>query len=90
METNNLFKELKTLLSEAGIQNYEPDVLIYLSDYVDRYIEEIMEKSKNYMKHANRSKLDVADVKLALKEKSREYIKCRPAWKVSIILLSLP
>lgn len=82
MEPDDL-KMLKAILSEAGIQNYEPDVLTHLSDYIDRFIDEVMEKSKDYMKHANRSKLDVSDVKLALNEKRKEESKCKPAWNVS-------
>lgn len=85
MDTD-ILQMLKAILSDAGIQNYEPEVLTHLSDYIDGFIGEIMEKSKDYMKHANRTKLDVADVKLALNEKRKAESKCKPAWNVRNLL----
>lgn len=85
---SEVLKVLKAMLSEAGIQNYEPEILTHLSDYIDHYISEIMEKSKDYMKHANRTKLDVSDVKLVLNEKRKQEEKCKPSWNVCIIFSS--
>lgn len=81
LEDCNIIKEM---LSEAGIHNYEPEVLTHLSDYVDHYIDEIVENSKNYMQHAGRKELDVSDVKLALSETRKQETKCRPTWDVRI------
>lgn len=80
---------LKAMLSEAGIQNYETEVLTHLSDYLDHYIHRIMERSKIYMEHANRKELHVSDVKLALNEANEEEIKSKPAWNVGIFFKNL-
>lgn len=85
MDTD-ILQMLKAILSEAGIQSYEPEVLTHLSDYIDGFIGEIMEKSKDYMKHASRTTLDVADVKLALDEKRKAENKCRPAFNARNLL----
>lgn len=73
---------LKAILSEAGVQNYEPEVLSHLSDYLDRYIDEVFEKSKNYMQHAGRTELNASDVKLALNEMKKQEANCRLNWSV--------
>lgn len=75
-------KMIKAMLSEAGIQSYEPEILTHLSDYVDHFVDEIIEHSKNYMQHAGRKVLDAADVKLALSETKRKESKCRLSWDV--------
>lgn len=81
METD-VSKVLKDILIEAGIQSYEPEIVTHLADYIDNYIDEVVEQSKSYMKHAGRTELDVSDVKLALNETRKEEAKSRPAWNV--------
>ena len=68
VKTNALPDEhrvMKTLLEELGVTDYDPQVVTQMLDFSYSYLTDILSDSHTFAKHANRSAVDLEDVKLA-------------------------
>ncbi|CAM9201622.1 unnamed protein product [Chrysoparadoxa australica] len=58
------------LLKEMGVESYEPNVIPLLVARMRGYASSLLLDAKDYAAHANRKTVEVADVRLAVQERS--------------------
>ncbi|KAF2905727.1 hypothetical protein ILUMI_00440 [Ignelater luminosus] len=59
-------EQIRKILEEAGIQNYDPQVVTHLADYMTNYTTDILNHAITFATHAERETVNETDVKLAL------------------------
>lgn len=59
-------QDIIKMLMESNIENYEPQVVSHLIDYMNNYTIEILNSANTYKNHAGRNVIDISDVKLAI------------------------
>ncbi|XP_059487508.1 transcription initiation factor TFIID subunit 9 [Neocloeon triangulifer] len=55
-----------SMLSEAGVAEYEPRVVNQLLEFTYRYVTSLLDESRVYALHAKKKVIDLDDVKLAI------------------------
>ncbi|KAJ6243438.1 taf9 RNA polymerase ii [Anaeramoeba flamelloides] len=61
-------RAIKDILSSMDVQDYDPQVVLQLWEFVHNYASEVLDRASSYAKHANRSEnINEQDIKLAIK-----------------------
>ena len=72
LDKGNVPKDILTLrkiFDSLGIEEYEKNTLNFMSEFLNTYITDLLNDSKKNMLLANRNKINIEDVKLAVKLK---------------------
>lgn len=69
---------LRKFIENEGIEEYEKNTLNCLSEFLNTYITDILLKAKQNMTLANRNKVNIDDIKLAVKNKQNALYVNRP------------
>ncbi|KAF5290775.1 hypothetical protein FQA39_LY14618 [Lamprigera yunnana] len=59
-------QNIMEMLKESNIDDYDPEVVTHLSDYMNNYVTSIFNSAITYMKHAGRDNITLADITLAV------------------------
>eukprot|EP00002_Diphylleia_rotans_P012750 TRINITY_DN2491_c0_g1_i2.p1 TRINITY_DN2491_c0_g1~~TRINITY_DN2491_c0_g1_i2.p1 ORF type:complete len:168 (+),score=41.05 TRINITY_DN2491_c0_g1_i2:51-554(+) len=59
-------KVMAHILQSMGVEDYEPRVIHQLIEFMYRYLSEVFQDAQVYSQHANKTALDVEDVRLAV------------------------
>ena len=81
VDKGNTPKDILTIrkfLDSFGIEEYEKSTLNFLSEFLNTYITDLLQDAKKNMLFANRNKINIEDVKLAVKSKQNSLYKNRP------------
>eukprot|EP00123_Amoebidium_parasiticum_P013595 comp22050_c0_seq1/m.32050 comp22050_c0_seq1/g.32050 ORF comp22050_c0_seq1/g.32050 comp22050_c0_seq1/m.32050 type:complete len:238 (-) comp22050_c0_seq1:216-929(-) len=62
-------KVVRSILSSMGVDDYEPRVVNMLLEFAHRYVGDVLEDALVYSDHANKARLDVDDVRLAIQSR---------------------
>eukprot|EP01095_Lingulamoeba_sp_RSL-Kostka_P010469 TRINITY_DN376_c0_g1_i1.p1 TRINITY_DN376_c0_g1~~TRINITY_DN376_c0_g1_i1.p1 ORF type:complete len:146 (+),score=35.49 TRINITY_DN376_c0_g1_i1:213-650(+) len=62
-------KTIALILKSMGIEEYEPRVINQLLDFMHKYTKDIFEDSVLYAEHANRSNVNLDDIRLSIQSK---------------------
>jgi histone H3/H4 len=60
---------LERILGSMEVESYDPQVLHQLLEFTHRYVAEVLYDARTYMHHAQRTDLNIADVRLAIQSK---------------------
>ena len=72
-ETNQkpqLVALIERLMEKQGVKYYEKNVQNQLIEFVNYYVSETVQEAKTYRDYAQKAKLDVADMRLAIASKN--------------------
>ncbi|KAJ5067180.1 taf9 RNA polymerase ii tata box-binding protein (tbp)-associated factor [Anaeramoeba ignava] len=57
---------IEQILHSMGIEEYDPQVLPQLLEFIQKYTSEVLEKAQKYAQHAKRNQIEESDVTLAI------------------------
>jgi len=72
MDTRDLPRDAKAMiaiLKSMGVEEYEPRVVNMLIEFMHRYVSDILQDAQLYASHANKTAIDLDDVRLATQAK---------------------
>ena len=81
VDKGNTPKDIVTIrkfFDSIGIEEYEKNTLNFLSEFLNTYVTDLLNDAKKNMLYANRNKINIEDVKLAVKSKQNTLYKNRP------------
>ena len=81
VDKGNTPKDILTIrkfFDSLGIEEYEKNTLNFLSEFLNTYVTDLLNDAKKNMLYANRNKINIEDVKLAVKSKQNTLYKNRP------------
>lgn len=62
-------KVVALILKSMGVEHYEPRVVNQLLEFIHRYTTEVLEDAQLYASHAEKSDVDLEDVRLAIQSR---------------------
>merc|ERR1712137_650280 len=62
-------KVIALILESMGVQEYEPRVINQFLEFMYRYVADVLQDAKIYSEHANRDKIELSDVTLAVQSR---------------------
>jgi len=62
-------KAIAAILKSMGVEDFEPRVVNMLMEFMHRYVSDVLQDAQVYASHANKSAIDLDDVRLATQAK---------------------
>lgn len=62
-------KTVEAILKSMGVESYDPRVVCQLLELLHRYVSSILTDSREFSEHAEKSAIDIDDIRLAIRSK---------------------